>query len=83
MPAKETLGMLPLFCELVGPAPKPAKLSTLYPQVFMGSVAGEAAVPEAAGMLPLVLVIALLVVLVVIVRLYPEVLSVSTDAVSL
>jgi len=82
-PANETLGTLPLDCALVGPVPKPDKPSTLYPHVFMASVAGEPAVPEEAAIELLPLVMALLVVLVVIVRLYPLVLSVSTEAVSL
>jgi hypothetical protein len=44
---------------------------------------GEAAVAAELGILPLLLTIELLVVLVVIVRLYPVGLSVSTEAVSL
>jgi hypothetical protein len=82
-PAKVTLGVLPLLCELVGPAPNPDSPSTRYPHVLTASVVGEAAVPLDAVILLAPLVIALLVVLVVIVRLYPAVLSVSTEAVSL
>jgi hypothetical protein len=52
-PANGTLGILPLDRAVVGPVPKPAKLSTRYPQVFIASVTGEAAVPlEALMVLP-------------------------------
>ncbi len=36
---------------LVGPAPKPLRLSTRQPQRLLGSVAGEAGLPAPAAML--------------------------------
>ena len=66
-PANDTLGILPLFCAEVGPLPNPLSPSTRYPQVFIASVAGTAAVPLEAAILPLLQVMAMFVVLVVIV----------------
>jgi hypothetical protein len=77
------LGTLPLFIVVVGPDPKLASPSTLYPHVFIASVVGDAGVPVELEILPLLLTIELFVVLVVIVRLYPVGLSVRTEAVSL
>jgi hypothetical protein len=62
--AKATLGTLPLFCAEVGPAPKPARLSTRYPHVFIARIVGDAGVALDAVMLALAPVISLFPVLV-------------------